>query len=441
MCDCNEHRSMDIVTPRNVYLSAFYKRSMGFHTLKNRLPVILTQTIDILVRSKEEIGEKYGQEAQDELKTVIGEISKLKYEIQTNKPIPPLSGSEPDVPIYNDWIAKQSSENGQATYFHTIFLLAECYMYRRIHEIFASTKHLKNYDYFFKNKSEAYYSTIPLMEQLGNYLLRVIGEDNVEQNFISLLKLNLWGNKCDLSLSLGKKQEHQQSLFDISAFEPYILCDHSKQVYESLKNVNDSSIVDIIHDNAGYEVFTDFCLADYIVSKGLAKKIRLYVKAFPWYISDTITSDIKWILGEMKNSDIEILKTLSDRWSTYLQNGTWTVEESTFWTLPFEFKFMAQIDPKLYKKLAEAKLIIFKGDLNYRKLFGELNWNPRTPVDVALQGFHPSRILSLRTLKCDIVCGIEKPGFLEQFEADCYEWMTSSEYGTIQFSPKINPIN
>lgn len=26
MCDCNEHRSMDIVTPRNVYLSAFYKR-------------------------------------------------------------------------------------------------------------------------------------------------------------------------------------------------------------------------------------------------------------------------------------------------------------------------------------------------------------------------------------------------------------------------------
>lgn len=34
---------------------------MGFHTIKNRLPVILTQTIDILVRSKEEIGEKYGE--------------------------------------------------------------------------------------------------------------------------------------------------------------------------------------------------------------------------------------------------------------------------------------------------------------------------------------------------------------------------------------------
>lgn len=251
----------------------------------------------------------------------------------------------------------------------------------------------------------------------------------------------MWGNKCDLSISLGKTNEHQESLFDISAFESYILCDHSNQVYETLKSVTDSSIVDIVHDNAGYELFTDYCLADYIISKGLAKKIRFYVKTIPWYISDTIITDIKWVLDQMNNSDIDVIKKLGSRWSNYFQNGTWTIEESHFWTLPYEFKFMAQIDPKLYKKLGEAKLIIFKGDLNYRKLFGELNWDPRTPVDVGLQGFHPSRILSLRTLKCDIVCGIEKPGFLEQVKDKGIDWMITGQYGTIEFSAKINPIN
>lgn len=81
----------------------------------------------------------YLQEAQEELKTIIGTISKLKYEVQTNKPLTMLKGSESDVALYNDWMAKQASENGQLTYFHTIFLLSECYMYRKIYEIFAST--------------------------------------------------------------------------------------------------------------------------------------------------------------------------------------------------------------------------------------------------------------------------------------------------------------
>lgn len=79
------------------------------------------------------------QEAQEELKTVIGEISEFKYEIQTNKPLKLLTSEEPDAAIYNEYIKTLSDQDGQPTHFHTIWLLTECYMYRRLRQTFENT--------------------------------------------------------------------------------------------------------------------------------------------------------------------------------------------------------------------------------------------------------------------------------------------------------------
>lgn len=84
----------------------------------------------------------YFQEAQEELKAVIGEISKLKYEIQTNKELQPVQNAAPDTKFYNEYLAKLSDKEGHTTYFHTIWLVAECYMYRRLRDIFDSRKYI-----------------------------------------------------------------------------------------------------------------------------------------------------------------------------------------------------------------------------------------------------------------------------------------------------------
>lgn len=152
-----------------------------------------------------------------------------------------------------------------------------------------------------------------------------------------------------------------------------------------------------------------------------------------------MTYDLNWILQQMKNEKNETLRTLAGRWQNYILNEVWTIEEHGFWTLPMDFSVMSSVDPELYKKLAQAKLVIFKGDLNYRKLFGDRNWDPETPVCKALQGFHPSKICSLRTLKADIICGLEK-GVAEATEAKDKDWMETGKYGVIQFCDKINAI-
>jgi hypothetical protein len=42
-----------------------------------------------------------------------------------------------------------------------------------------------------------------------------------------------------------------------------------------------------------------------------------------------------------------------------------------YWTLPYDYAAMAARDPRLYADLGGAALVVFKGDLNYRKLVGD----------------------------------------------------------------------
>ncbi len=54
--------------------------------------------------------------------------------------------------------------------------------------------------------------------------------------------------------------------------------------------------VDVILDNAGFELVTDLVLADFLVSAGLAKQIRFHGKSIPWFVSDVTKQDFEWTI-------------------------------------------------------------------------------------------------------------------------------------------------
>lgn len=153
------------------------------------------------------------------------------------------------------------------------------------------------------------------------------------------------------------------------------------------------------------------------------------MKKLPWYVSDLTRNDIKWMLDRLEKEGIS---ELSARWKKYFDDGVWSIYEENYWTMPFGYKDMKTKDLELYNYLSQSCLVIFKGDLNYRKLLDDINWSTTENFGIVLRDFKPSSILTLRTIKSDVVCGLP-PGKSDQLSEKDKMWMRTGDYAVIQF--------
>lgn len=254
-----------------------------------------------------------------------------------------------------------------------------------------------------------------------------------------LFQISLWGNKCDLSLSGGESSSQKTSIINsLEDLKPFILVNDMEHLWSLLSNRKKTrekaSIVrvDIVLDNSGFELVTDLTLADFLLSSKLATEVHFYGKMIPWFVSDTTIHDFNWLIEQVKYSDHKRVSECGVNWENYVKTGRWVYHDHIFWTLPHEFCAMSQVAPDLYAELQKAHLILFKGDLNYRKLTGDRKWEFTVPFHQALNGFHPAPLCSIRTLKAEIQVGLQ-PGQGEQLSASEPNWLTTGKYGVFQF--------
>ncbi|XP_030375109.1 damage-control phosphatase ARMT1 [Scaptodrosophila lebanonensis] len=424
---------IDSDTPPHTELAALYRKSFAYYTFRVRLPSTLSGIIASLVKDKDELIARYGVDAGADIERTAAAITQLRTDILNNGALLLFEGNEPDTAQWNEFLEKLPPQ--KRSYYHACWLYAECYMYRKISSIFKATATLSSYDYFSRQKQTAAQLSTEAMMAVTRATRQTIRNS---ETFQQLLKLNLWGNRCDLSITSGKQVKPTGDAFDlVSELDANLLVDASASIWKCIENADsDSSIVDIVCDNAGYELYTDLILAEYIIDKGLASKVRFNVKAIPWFISDVMEYDYHWTLEFLAKHESELLRDLGEKLQKFTAEGKFEVEPiEYFWTSPYEFYRMEQVQPALYERLAQAKLVIFKGDLNYRKLLGDFSWNNTEPFETCLRGFKPSNLCTLRTIKADLICDLP-PGKSEELFAKDKEWMLTGEYGLIQFARK-----
>lgn len=214
------------------------------------------------------------------------------------------------------------------------------------------------------------------------------------------------------------------------------MADDSRAIWKCLNEANKSAYIDIIMDNAGYELFTDFVLADFILRYNFVQTIRFHCKAIPWFISDVMYRDFHWTIKQLGNSDMETLRTFGQRLQEYVNSGRIELRPTEyFWTSPYEFQAMEALNPKLYADLSTSHMLIFKGDLNYRKLLADLNWPFGSRFVDVLQNFRPTNLCTLRTVKGDLICELPD-GKNEELSQLDKMWMETGKYGVMHFAPK-----
>ena len=89
-----------------------------------------------------------------------------------------------------------------------------------------------------------------------------------------------------------------------------------------------------------------------------------------------------------------------------------------------------QMPPCLHGELAQAALVLLKGDVNYRRLLDDLHW-PNTTRMEDVTAYFPAPFVTLRTLKGEIMVGL-KPGQAEALQAEDPAWLINGKRGVIQ---------
>ncbi|ODV98569.1 hypothetical protein PACTADRAFT_184830 [Pachysolen tannophilus NRRL Y-2460] len=418
---------MSIKVPKHYYNND--PTSFAFKTCQERWPVIVQNAVDDVTS---ELNKFNSKEAKEQGKIIVAQLKDLKQKLINDAKIEPFN--EPNVPSLNSYDETlQKLPESEITWLTGPWLYLECYLYRLINLFFLKQSHWSDFDVFENLKRETFKSsTFGIYELAIQYRefkkqldARKPNLDSLELLFREFVDICLWGNATDLSLLANATLEDIKSVQGAEArkkSEKNILANDLDQAWQQLLSIqkNDQKRVDFVLDNAGFENYTDLILSLFLLDTGMVNTVVFHCKTRPWMVSDTMIKDVHLLLSDLQNLEwfpehrID-LDFLVSEISTHLKNGKIILKESEFWTLDLDYWNISPLETKyggnlIHKELLHSDLVIIKGDLNYRKLTGDRQWDRSTPFTVAIDGLNKSglKLFALRTCKADVCCGLPK---------------------------------
>lgn len=381
--------------------------SFAERTVRERWPRIVIQTI----------------QENDFPKAIHERLWALHQELPDG-PIRPLQDPDaPDLPLWSQWIAPHLGE----TWASAPWLFAEHYLYRRILEATGYFQPSPTYrqDPFRPQKTAALNPTAEAVIMLAHAANeRAAYPEKARAQLPLLVRTALWGNQIDLSMwSANEAPRHLGTTRETS----HLLADDTQALQAHLETVAPARI-DLLADNAGFELLCDLALIDGLLVAGYARTVVLHLKGHPTFVSDALIEDVLETLDLLTDAPDPALRALAERLRGYLARGHLRLSDSFIWNCPRPLRAF----PKLpLADLARSDLVIAKGDANYRRLVDDAHWPFTTPfADVV--SYFPAPLLALRTLKAEVVVGLEEAR-LRKVAAQDPAWMINGHWGVIQF--------
>ncbi|ARA93872.1 MAG: protein-glutamate O-methyltransferase family protein [Bacteroidetes bacterium] len=373
--------------------------AFAHHSMAVRVPGIIRDT---LARNPD-----YPPSVQDALR-------RLHDEVVTNAPLRLFAAPAPD---HDLWAARFRAYEGE-TWLGSEWLFCEFLVYRLMVDAVRYESTLR--DPFAPVKQEEMTSEA-LWEVLGSTLARTGDEAPIEARLTGRLLATLWGNRIDLSLT-------QTAALGTEAGDEHLLANDLSQAVSHLLGTEPGA-VHILMDNAGTEQALDYALVDLLLGAGLARTVTLHVKMLPVLVSDVLVADIHTLLDAMTRRGGEAAA-LAARLRGYLDAGRLRIVPDFFWNTAGR---LWELPPRLHEPFRQARLVVSKGDANYRRASNDALWPPGVPLAEAVRGF-PAPLLLLRTLKSDTLVGLDAATIARMDAGAEPDWRTSGAYGVAQFA-------
>jgi hypothetical protein len=330
-----------------------------------------------------------------------------------------LDGAIPQFPAdahgAASWRASAAGYVGQQ-WFDVPFLWSESYFYRLLLE---ATGYFRagawhGIDPFAPSKL-AELDTPELSRDLAD--LDALVKAPVQDGLAAALSASLWGNRADLGFRLSDPSATSRDRVDD------LVADESPALWALLDGA--PGTVHLVADNAGRELTADLVLTDRLLETSRAATIVLHLKPSPYYVSDATTADLLAVMRRLAASP-GAAAAIAGRLHAALASGRLQVRTHDFWCTPGTFR---DLPADLAGEFSGATVVIVKGDLNYRRLVGDLHWDPATPfADVT--GYFPAPVAALRTLKSDVAVGVP-PERVARLESTAPGWRTDGTHAVI----------
>jgi uncharacterized protein with ATP-grasp and redox domains len=358
---------------------------------------------------------------------IVEKLVKLRDEIP-DQPIRYLR--DPGAPDIKDWETYIKPMEGK-DWMVVPWLFSEHYMYRRIME--AVDYFNLRQDPFRYQKQQSLNKNREDIQSFASVLMSWTKDrSNAQQYIRKAIYYSLWGNQADLSLWPADKPKKPNHLSQKNRKE-YLLADDTNRIVKLLSQ-SDRKIgrVDIMLDNAGYELVCDLGLVDTLLTHQQAVEVLLHTKAHPTYVSDVIGIDVDQTIGFLKNAKADETSQLGKRLEEYIQEKKLKVKSHFFWNSPLP---MWNLPADLREQLSRADLLISKGDANYRRLLGDLQWDFTIPFHQVVD-YLPVPLAALRTLKAELAVGLDLDQIREVYNQDP-DWLTDGKWGVVHFAPGL----
>ena len=333
-----------------------------------------------------------------------------------------------DMSSWHDYMRPYLDQN----WLQVPWFFAETYFYRRL---IAITDFFRTgFDPFAAQKQQGLHAAVAHGRALATQTHRLCTDGWRPEAFIHLLTLALWGNQADMSL-WAPDDVTQPSHVQTDHPHEHLVVNEAEAVAHYVTALQDAPratprCVDCLLDNVGFELLGDLCLAEYLLSTAQVQTVRFHAKLHPTFVSDAIVTDVHTTIAWLQHHADSDVRTLGARLQAYVRHGRLHVQTHPFWTSPLP---LWEMPDDVRALLAEADVVLAKGDAHYRRALGDAHWPWTTPL-ADIVSYCPAPIVFLRTCKAEVIAGLARAQVQELRQRDP-AWLTNGAWGVIQFVP------